>query len=295
MNLLDEIKKQFSSGSNLMKIIYINSAVFLLLAVVKIITFLLQVPGLSDKILGFLAVPAAFDDLLRKPWTILTYMFLHEGFLHLLFNMLWLYWFSTIFLHYFNHKKLLNLYIMGGLAGAILYIISFNLFPAFSEVIHVSIAMGASASVMAIVVATAAYVPNYQVRMFLIGTVPIKYIAIGILLLTSVFDFSVNTGGKIAHLGGALMGFVYAGRLRKGTDIGSWVSSIIDYFVTLFRPRKEMKVTYRRPVSDYDYNKSKADNQKQLDRILEKISKGGYESLSKEEKELLFKESNKKN
>ena len=163
MNLLDEIKKQFSSGSNLMKIIYINSGVFLLMAVAKIIAFLLKAPEVSDTILSFLAVPASFEDLIRKPWTILTYMFLHEGFLHLLFNMLWLYWFATIFLHYFDHKKLVNLYILGGLAGALLYIISFNLFPAFSEVIHVSIALGASASVMAIVIATATYVPNYHV------------------------------------------------------------------------------------------------------------------------------------
>lgn len=294
MNLTDQIKSQFRSGSNLMNIIYINSAVFLLIAVIKMFAFLFQATEISEKIVEFLAIPAAPENLIRRPWTVVTYMFLHEEFFHLLFNMLWLYWFAKIFLQYFDHKKLVNLYVLGGLGGALLYVVSYNLFPAFAEYINNSIALGASASVMAVVVATATYVPNYNVRLLLIGQVKIKYLAIGILLLTSVVDFASNTGGKIAHLGGALIGFIYANRLRGGTDIGLWISKIIDSVVTIFKPRKKMKVTYKRPMDDYKFNQTKADNQKQLDKILEKISKGGYESLSREEKELLFKESQKK-
>ncbi|MDX2414482.1 MAG: rhomboid family intramembrane serine protease, partial [Bacteroidales bacterium] len=178
MNLIEELKVQFKSGSNLMRIIYINSAVFLLVAIVKMFAFLFRTPDIADTLISFLAVPADLNELVRKPWTIFTYMFLHEGFIHLLFNMLWLYWFARIFLQYFDHKKLLNLYILGGLAGALVYIASFNLFPAFSEVTNISIALGASASVMAVVIAVATYVPNYSVRLFLFGQVKIKYIAI---------------------------------------------------------------------------------------------------------------------
>lgn len=294
MKLADQIKSQFKSGSNLMKIIYINSAVFLLISIIKMFAYLFQANEISEQILGFLAVPAAPENLIRRPWTIVTYMFLHEGFFHLLFNMLWLYWFARIFLQYFDHKKLVNLYVLGGLGGALLYIVSYNLFPAFAEYVNISIALGASASVMAVVIATATYVPDYSVRLLLFGSVKIKYLAIGILLLTSVVDFASNTGGKIAHLGGAIVGFIYANRLKAGNDIGLWVSKIIDTFATIFKPRKKMKVSYKRPMDDYEFNQTKADNQKQLDKILEKISKGGYESLSREEKELLFKESQKK-
>ena len=154
--------------------------------------------------------------------------------------------------------------------------------------------MGASASVMAIVVAVAAYVPDYTVRFFLLGQIKLKWVAIGILLLTSVFDFSENTGGKIAHLGGAAIGYFYAIRLKHGSDPGIWISKIIDTIVTWFKPRPKMKVTHKKPVSDFEYNKTKASHQGQINKILEKISKGGYESLTSEEKSILFKESQKK-
>ena len=151
MNIFEDIKAQFKAGSMLMKLIYINSGIFLFIKIVQMFGFLFQVPEISTTVLSYLAAPASLAELIRKPWTVFTYMFLHEGFFHLLFNMLWLYWFARIFTQYFDEKKLLSLYIMGGLAGAFLYILSFNLFPAFSDVINISIALGASASVMAIV------------------------------------------------------------------------------------------------------------------------------------------------
>ncbi len=220
-------------------------------------------------------------------------MFLHEGFFHVLFNMLWLYWFGRIFSDYFDQKKLVSVYIMGGLSGALLYILSFNIFPAFSETIHVSIALGASASVMAIVIAAAAYVPDYSVHLFLLGKVKIKYIALGVFLLTSVFDFSVNTGGKIAHIGGAILGYVYAIRYKQGKDTGKWINRALDTIATWFKPRKKMQVSYKKPMTDMEYNEMKADHQEQINKILEKIAKGGYDSLTKKEKEILFKESQK--
>lgn len=293
MTVLGELKEQFRKGTNLLKLIYINAAVFIVMAILQIIAVLANNAMISSSVVEFLAVPASFSNLLLKPWTVITYMFLHEGFFHILFNMLWLYWFGRIFSDYFDQKKLVSVYILGGLSGALLYILSFNIFPAFSETIHVSIALGASASVMAIVIATAVYIPDYSVHLLLIGRVKLKYIALGIFLLTSVFDFSVNTGGKIAHIGGAVFGYVYALRYRQGKDTGRWINNIIDTVATWFKPRKKMKVSYKKPMNDLEYNKMKTDHQEQINKILEKISKGGYDSLTKQEKEILFKEGQK--
>ncbi len=294
MTVISELKEQFRKGTNLLKIIYINSAVFIIIAVLQIIAVLSNKPGIASAVVQALAVPASISSLIYKPWTVLTYMFLHESFFHILFNMLWFYWFGRIFSDYFDQKKLVSVYILGGLSGALLYIISFNVFPAFSEVTNVSIALGASASVMAIVVATAAYIPDYSVHLFLLGKVKIKYVAIGIFLLTSVFDFSVNTGGKIAHVGGAVFGYLYAVRYKQGKDTGKWINNILDTIATWFKPKEKMKVSYKKPTTDYEYNSMKADYQEQINKILEKISRGGYDSLTKKEKEILFKESQKK-
>jgi len=293
MTVIGGIKEQFRKGTNLLKLIYINVAIFVVMAVLQIISVLSNNPVISSSVVEFLAVPASFSELILKPWTVVTYMFLHESFWHILFNMLWLYWFGRIFSDYLDQKKLVSVYIMGGLAGALLYILSFNIFPAFSDIIHVSIALGASASVMAIVIATAIYVPDYTVHLFLLGRVKIKYIAIGVFLLTSVFDFSVNTGGKIAHIGGAILGYIYAIRYKQGKDTGRWINRLLDTIATWFKPKGKMKVTYKKPQTDREYNKMKADHQERINKILEKISKGGYDSLTKEEKEILFRESQK--
>jgi hypothetical protein len=157
------------------------------------------------------------------------------------------------------------------------------------------VAIGASASVMAVVIAIAAYVPNYSVQFFLLGRIRIIYVALAIFVLTSVLDFPTNSGGKLAHIGGALFGFLFTLNIKKGRDIGKGINYIIDFFATLFKPRRKMKVTYKKPASDYDYNKTKAEHQVKINQILDKISKGGYDSLTKEEKETLFKESQKKN
>jgi hypothetical protein len=173
--------------------------------------------------------------------------------------------------------------------------LSFNIFPAFEGVVSDSIAIGASASVMAVVIAIAAYVPDYTVTLFLFGRIKIKYMALAIFVLTSVMDFSVNSGGKLAHIGGALFGYLYTINLRKGLDIGKGINQIIDFLVTLLKPRKKLKVTHKKVATEYEYNKIKAEKQAQINVILDKISKAGYDSLTKEEKDTLFKESSMKN
>ncbi len=295
MGIWDDIKRTFRNGSYLVRLIIINIAVFLLIAVVSIIGYLLNNQDITITAVNLLSVPASFSSLLLKPWTVITYMFTHKDIWHILFNMLWLYWFGKIFLEYIGQKKLVAVYLLGGISGAVIYIISFNIFPAFTGLVDDSVAIGASAAVMAVVIAIAAYVPDYTITLFLFGKIKIKYMALAIFILTSVMDFSVNSGGKLAHIGGALFGYVYTMNLRRGRDMGKWINRIIDSMVTLFKPGKKMKVTYRKPVNDYEYNKMKTDHQARINTILDKISKGGYDSLTKEEKDLLFRESQKKN
>ena len=303
MSIWDEIKGSFKSGTALTRLMYINAAIFILIKIIEVIGVLAASPELAPTVISYLSVPASVGALASKPWTPLTYMFTHQGFIHLLFNLLWLWWFGKIFLSYLDQRKLVSLYIMGGLAGALLYIAVFNIFPAFAGMVHVSIALGASASVMALVIATATYLPEMELHLLFFGRVKLKYLALITFLITSVFDFSVNTGGKIAHIGGALMGMAYGYGLKNGKDIGAWLNTAIDFFVNLFKPAKKLKVTYKKAAADfdarqaktdYDYNKIKAERQKAVDHILDKISKGGYDSLTREEKEILFSESQKK-
>jgi membrane associated rhomboid family serine protease len=251
--------------------------------------------------ISYLAVPANLELLAHRPWTLITYMFLHVDFIHILFNLLWLYWFGTIFIQELGLKKLLSTYLIGGLAGGILYVIFYNLFNVFAGVREASIALGASASVMAVVVATATFQPERRMHLILIGPVKIVYIALVMFILTSMVDFSTNTGGKIAHIGGALTGFVFAHYYKRGKDLTRGFDRMMDSIATWFRPGKDnLKVTYKRspgqkpPADDLQYKQEKAQEQKEIDRILEKISKAGYDSLSAREKELLFRMSNKK-
>lgn len=295
MGIWDDIRLSFKSGSALTKLIYINAGVFIAVTVVAVIGFLLNNPGLSDYTVSLLSVPASLESLLLRPWTLLTYMFTHKDIWHILFNMLWFYSFGHIFMEYLNGRKLLTVYLLGGLCGAILYIVSFNIFPAFTPVVSESAAIGASASVMAVVIAIAAYVPDYTVQLFIFGRIKIKYLALAIFILTSIMDFSVNSGGKLAHMGGALFGYLYTINLKQGRDMGKGFNRIMDFFASLFKPRKKLKVTHKKVASEYEYNTIKAEHQKEINRILDKISKGGYDSLTKEEKEILFRESQKKN
>ena len=295
MGIWDDITKSFNKGSSLTKLIYINIGVFIVISLVAIIGFLLTNPLIDEKTIKALSVPASLQELLLKPWTLITYMFLHKDIWHILFNMLWLYWFGTIFLQFLDQRKLVAVYLIGGICGAILYIVSFNVFPVFKEIVNESVAIGASASVMAVVVAIAVYAPDFSVTLLLLGRIKIKYMALAIFILTSFMDFSVNSGGKLAHIGGAMFGYIYAAKLRQGHDLGKGVNKIIDFFATIFKPRKKLKVTYKKPVNDYEYNKVKTDRQIEINSILDKISKGGYDSLTKEEKDTLFRESKNKN
>ena len=301
MSIIDEIKESFRKGSTLSKLIYLNLGLFLVVQIVRIVLYLSNSYDLFPGFMSYLAVPSNLEVLARRPWTLLTYMFLHVDFIHILFNLLWLYWFGTVFIQELGLKKLLSTYLVGGLSGGILYVIFYNLFSVFDGVREGSIALGASASVMAIVVAAATYQPDRRMHLILIGPVKIVYIALAMFILTSLVDFGVNTGGKIAHIGGALSGFLFAYYYRRGKDLTRGFDRMMDSIATWFKPGKNrMKVTYKStagqkpPSDDIEYNKQKAEEQKEIDRILEKISKAGYDSLTSREKEMLFKMGNKK-
>jgi len=292
MSIFDEIKSSYKKGTALNKLIYINVVLFLLLHVAVIFLVLINQIGREEsvnEILYYLAVPADLESLARRPWTILTYMFTHGLLYHLLFNVLILYWFGQFFVQEFGTKKIVSLYLIGGFAGAILYILFYNIFPYFSEIRDGSIATGASASVMAIVIAVATLVPQRRMNLVFIGPVKIIYIALFIFVTSTLLDFTSNTGGKIAHIGGAFTGFLFARYYSRGKDITSGFDRFIDRVATWFKPgKKKMKVTHKRPTNDFEYNKTKVAEQKEIDAILDKISKAGYDSLTNDEKEKLF-------
>jgi membrane associated rhomboid family serine protease len=294
-NIWNGIKSSFKEGSNLTKLIYINIAVFLLVKILSIFTFFYQVsPNQTSFLVKWLSIPAETNTLLSRPWSVFTYMFLHEDFLHILFNMLWLFWFGRIFLTYLDQKKLLSIYLIGGLTGAAFYVFAYNLFPVFQGVKWYSYALGASASVMAIVIAAVTYAPNHKIHLVFLGPIKIKHVAIFFIITDIIKIPTGNAGGHIAHLGGAFYGWLFISQLRKGKDIASGFNTLMDSFFGLFKRKSKMRVDYKNTskMTDAEYNKSKKVNQDELNRILEKIAKSGYDSLTKQEKEILFKSSN---
>jgi membrane associated rhomboid family serine protease len=296
--ITDEIKESFRTGTSLVKLIYINLGVFIIVKLIYVIFFLFNssVIDFQQRILTYLMLPADTSRLLMQPWSLISYMFLHFEFLHILFNMLWLFWFGRIFLHYLNQKQLLNTYLLGGLAGGLLYILAYNTFPGLQKDVSMAEALGASAAVTAIVISVSFYAPNFEVYIPIIGPIKIKYIAILFIVTDLLQIASENAGGHIAHLGGALYGYFFAMQLKQGKDISSFFGSLLDRLAGLFRKRSKLKVTYHKTATktdDFEYNKTKVQQQKEIDLILDKIAKSGYDSLTKKEKETLFKMSNK--
>ena len=290
-SVIEDIKKKFSNGNSLAKLIYINVSVFLLVQFLYVFSFLFSLPILT--ITDYLSLPANTSILAKKPWTIITYMFLHKGFTHLLLNMLWLYFGGKIFLSFFDNKKLTSTYVLGGISGAMLFIISFNLFPAFENSLPNAMALGASASVLAIIMAISTKSPNYIIRLFLIGNVKLKHIAFFSIALDILSIPQGNAGGHIAHLGGAFFGYLYVKQLTGGNDMASGFNKIMDYLTSMLRNTPKLKKAYSRKKSDQDFRKEKMQEQAKIDKILDKIAKSGYDGLTKQEKDILFRASKK--
>lgn len=288
--IITDLKEKFRRGNIYIQLIYINAAVFVLTTLTEV---MLQLFNRSlAGVFRWLELPASLSNFIVQPWSLLTYMFMHDGFIHILFNMLWLYWFGALFLQFFSAKHLRGVYILGGICGGLLYIAAYNIFPYFRPITEYSFMVGASASVLAIVAATAYREPNYPIRLFLFGVIRLKYLALIVIGTDLLFITSSNAGGHIAHLGGALAGLWFAAGLSKGRDLTSWINKSLDALLSLFsfKPRKpKMKVKYGTArEKDYDYNARKKAQSAEIDRILDKLKKSGYESLTTEEKKSLF-------
>lgn len=280
--LFEELKfKVLKSGNPIFLYIGINTLIFLVVSLIHVIVFLMQVPFSIDAIVReYFAFPASFDALPLRFYTIITYQFFHEGFLHLLFNMLWLYWMGKIFLDFLKPRQFHFVYLAGGIAGALFYTLAFHVFPVFATSISGATIIGSSASVMAIVVAAATLVPDYSIRLLLLGDVKLKYLALAYIVLDVIGIATTNAGGSFAHLGGALLGFVFIKSLRSGND---WSN--------LFKRKSKLKVVRNESFTKNNAPKGNVVAQHEIDAILDKISKTGYDKLSKEEKDTLFKAS----
>lgn len=296
--IINDFFSFFRKRSPLPVLILINIIVFIMVNLIKTALFLANInePLFFLKFLSWIAVPADINTLLIKPWTLITYMFLHEGFFHIFFNMLILFFAGKLFLHYIGRKRLISVYLFGGISGAAFFILSYNFFPVFENSLSNAIALGASASVLAILTAVATFIPDYSVTLLLLGKIKLKYIVAILLLIDLISIERGNPGGHIAHLGGAFYGFAFIYFGNKNYLKLNFLKNIKKIFS--FKPKLKKVYSSKnkdnvRNMSDEEYNAEKIIKQKKIDKILEKISHSGYESLTKEEKDFLFSQSRK--
>ena len=307
MGIIEEIKNRYRSGSLLIKLIFINAGIFL---AVKLSVFVLMLAGIdASVVMDMVELPSSWAEVTMRPWTLVTYMFMHGDLMHIFFNMLCLYWMGMVFLEFNTPKQLVALYVLSGLMGAAFYLMAYNLLPGFAGAS--SGLVGASASVLGVLVSACMRAPNYRINLLFIGSVALKWVAIVMVVLGVISFDGNNLGGHIAHAGGAVMGVIYALLLRCGFDITKGINRLIDRISDLFeRHTKPMG----EPVQGgrYHYGKSESDNaskstksstksdsddlrsqyvtkeQAEVDAILEKIKVSGYASLSQEEKKRIF-------
>ncbi len=285
MNAIKDFKYKFKNFNAFEKIIVINIIIF-------ISGQLIIVFGRTSNSLSFLSLPSDFYDFILKPWTILTYGFTHYGFFHILFNLLILYFISRLLLNLFRPKMALNIYFLGILVGGLAFLFVYNVLPS-QFLIKTSSVVGASAGIRALIIFLGVYMSEKEVRVFMFN-IKLKYIAIALVVMDVLGLFTWNQGGNVAHLGGALLGYFYATKLRQGKDIGAGFERVMDTVVSWFKPKSNLKTVHRKKGKGEYVGKTKDEfntfnNQKKIDLILDKISKSGYESLTAEEKEFLFK------
>ena len=285
MAIIDDIKVRFASADMLMRIIYINIGVFVVLRLIGIAAFIFGFD--LGSWLEWIEMPSDLAMLAMRPWTVITYSLAHYDALHILFNMLWLYWLGQIFLDYFTPKQLSGLYIIGALGGALLFAAAYNLIPNLAA--RHSHLLGASASVLAIVVAIAVYAPHYKINLLFIGELSLKWLVLATIFIYILTVDASNAGGHIAHLGGVLVGALYGTMMRRGKDITAPLNGLIDRIVSLFARKHPPGVG--EPIVGGKFHESSAPSrptEADLDRVLDKIKRSGYSALTDEERNLLF-------
>ena len=287
MKLKDHLQYRIQQLDIVEKIILINIICFVFPLFFKTILFLFSLS--QNFFVGLFELSSSFQDLVFKPWTILTYGFLHSGFFHLFWNMYLLYFSSRLLLNLFDSKIFLKLYFLGIIIGGLTFILSYNFFPVFQDANPYMV--GASAGVMSVFIFMSTYSPNLEIKLILFS-IKLRYLGIAFVLLDVIQIPYGNSGGHIAHLGGAFFGFFYAQRLQKGLDIGLPLDNLVEKISQLFVRKSKMKTVYKsKDTSDIQNKKSTMvrDHQRRIDEILDKISMSGYESLSNEEKDFLFR------
>lgn len=282
MNLKNS-KYRFERFSIAEKIIVLNIVFFIIPFFIQTLLYLFKLP--SSTFSSWFHLLPSFSEVLFRPWTLFTYSFLHASFSHILWNMLLLYYASQMYLNLFSEHQFLKNYILGVLVGGLFFLIGYNLFPVFEGIYPPLV--GASAGVMAVLIFVATYTPNQEIRLLFIN-VKLQYIGIALVLIDILQIPYSNAGGRLAHLGGAFIGYLYANQLKQGTDIGSFLDRIWTYFNTLTKPSavKNMRTVHR--TQKTVKRKPSPTNQQKIDAILDKISTSGYESLKQEEKDFLF-------
>lgn len=286
-SLLNDIKLLYNRRDIVMRLILVNSSIYVISLLFFVFTLLLQVTNILDVFTSeYLMLHSNLNHLIFHPWTLVTYMFLHSGVFHVLFNMLVLYWFGNLFVEYLGTKKFIYNYFLSGIFGGLFYVLCYNVFPYFNDTVAYSKALGASAAVMGIVFGAATLLPDYTIVLAIFGPIRLKYIAFFYLILDLVGISSSNSGGHLAHIGGAFFGFLFVQQLKKGNDLSKFPSKIIDSFGSIFKRRK-LKVVHKNSSATNKPNSTIS--QAEIDRILDKISQTGYENLTSKEKEILFK------
>ncbi len=286
-SIIDDFKNAFLRKDILMRLILINIIVYVIMLLSSVFCLLLRIPDPIAYITSsYLMLPASVSTLLVQPWTMVSYMFLHSGIFHILFNMLVLYWFGGIFQEYLGKQKFIYTYFLAGIFGGLFYVLCYNVFPYFSSSVENSKALGASAAIMGIVFGTATLLPNFEVVFAIFGAIRLKYIALFYLVIDLVGISGSNSGGHLAHIGGALFGFLFIKQLQNGYDWTKYPVKIVDGISGIFK-KKKLTVAYKNPNNITV--KKPVVTQEEVDRILDKISQSGYENLSSKEKEILFK------
>lgn len=298
--MFENLYKKYRDSDVVGKYIFVNVALYVLLLFIGVFSVLFNAGTLSADVLSFVELPASLELLLVRPWTVFTYMFIHAGLWHILWNMFALYFFGRIFLNFYSVRHFVGIYILGGLFGALFFVLAYNLFPYFGPYLPFSRLVGASAAVLAIVVAAAVRSPQYRINLMFVGSVKLSTFALVVVAMSFLMLSGENAGGNFAHLGGAFAGWLVADMLNKGKDLTLVVNGPIDWMSSLLTrlrtPRKKKtKFTYTRGgrSADYEYNARRKADEAEVDRILEKVKKGGYASLSEEEKKRLFEASSK--
>jgi len=294
--MLEEFKNAFTRPNHAhVQLIIINVVIFLVLGVLYVVSRVADINPVFEAVHNQFLIPPKFTAFLTRPWTLISYGFAHSlsDIFHILFNMLALYWFGRLIIEYLGSDKLIALYVLGAVAGGVVYLLMFNTIPFFISRSEFSGMVGASAAVYAVMVAAATLLPDYTFFLLFFGPVRIKYIVAVYIVISFLGSVGPNAGGNLAHLGGALMGFVYLKQLQVGVNWGGWITATLRWVNSLFEPSAKVKVTYRKTENRKTQTRYNKATQEEIDAILDKISERGYESLSKEEKEKLFNASKK--